>query len=48
MKFGIGQTVKRLEDRNLLTGKGAFTDDQMPGQGRAVAFLRVLTFPKVQ
>ena len=40
MKFGIGQTVKRLEDRNLLTGKGAFTDDQMPGQGRAVAFLR--------
>ena len=40
MKFGIGQTVKRLEDRNLLTGKGVFTDDQMPGQGRAVAFLR--------
>ncbi|MGB0939882.1 MAG: xanthine dehydrogenase family protein molybdopterin-binding subunit [Candidatus Puniceispirillaceae bacterium] len=40
MKFGIGQTVKRLEDRNLLTGKGAFTDDQMPGKGRAVAFLR--------
>ena len=40
MKFGIGQTVKRLEDQNLLTGKGAFTDDQMPGQGRAVAFLR--------
>ena len=40
MKFGIGQTVKRLEDRNLLTGKGAFTDDQLPGQGRAVAFLR--------
>ena len=38
MKFGIGQTVKRLEDRNLLTGKGAFTDDQMPGKGRAVAF----------
>ena len=40
MKFGIGQTVKRLEDQNLLTGKGAFTDDQMPGQGRTVAFLR--------
>ena len=40
MKFGIGQTVKRLEDQNLLTGKGAFTDDQMPGEGRAVAFLR--------
>lgn len=40
MKFGIGQTVKRLEDQNLLTGKGVFTDDQMPGEGRAVAFLR--------
>ena len=40
MKFGVGQTVKRLEDANLLIGKGKYTDDQMPGSGLAVAFLR--------
>ena len=26
MKFGVGQTVKRIEDANLLIGKGQFTD----------------------
>ena len=40
MKFGVGQTVKRIEDANLLIGKGQFTDDQLPGHGLAVAFLR--------
>ena len=40
MKFGVGQTVKRLEDANLLVGEGRYTDDQMPGEGLAVAFLR--------
>ena len=27
MKFGVGQSVKRVEDVRLLTGKGRFTDD---------------------
>ena len=27
MKFGAGQSVKRVEDARLLTGKGKFTDD---------------------
>ena len=40
MKFGVGQTVKRVEDASLLIGKGNYTDDQMPGYGMAVAFLR--------
>jgi len=40
MKFGIGQSVKRLEDHRLLTGTGCYTDDNMPGTGHAVAFLR--------
>jgi carbon-monoxide dehydrogenase large subunit len=33
MKFGVGQSVKRVEDERLLTGKGRYTDDvQLPGQ----------------
>ena len=40
MKFGVGQAVARVEDQRLITGKGAYTDDLMPGQGLAVAFLR--------
>ncbi|GGE12012.1 carbon monoxide dehydrogenase [Polymorphobacter glacialis] len=37
MKFGAGQSVKRVEDARLLTGKGAFTDDlQRPGMLYAV------------
>jgi aerobic carbon-monoxide dehydrogenase large subunit len=32
MKFGAGQSVKRVEDVRLLTGQGKFTDDlQRPG-----------------
>ena len=27
MKFGAGQSVKRVEDARLLTGQGRFTDD---------------------
>jgi len=27
MKFGVGQSVKRVEDHRLLTGRGRFTDD---------------------
>jgi aerobic carbon-monoxide dehydrogenase large subunit len=33
MKFGAGQSVRRLEDDRLVTGKGQYTDDQnLPGQ----------------
>ena len=40
MKFGIGQSVKRVEDKDLLLGLGRYTDDELPGEGYAVAFLR--------
>ena len=40
MKFGMGQTLKRIEDNRLLRGEGQYTDDMMPGEGCAVAFLR--------
>jgi carbon-monoxide dehydrogenase large subunit len=37
MKFGIGQPVRREEDRRLLTGGGRYTDDiNLPGQAWAV------------
>lgn len=33
MKFGAGQSVRRLEDDRLLQGQGQYTDDQnLPGQ----------------
>jgi len=42
VKFGIGQPIKRFEDRRLLTGKGRYTDDvQLPG----AAFAYVLRSP---
>ena len=28
LRFGAGQSVKRLEDQRLLTGKGQFIDDK--------------------
>jgi aerobic carbon-monoxide dehydrogenase large subunit len=28
MKFGVGQPIRRVEDRRLLTGKGRYQDDQ--------------------
>ena len=40
LKFGIGQAVKRVEDKVLLTGSGKFTDDVSVGEGLAVHFLR--------
>ena len=40
MKFGIGQSIERIEDDALLTGQGCYTDDVMPGEGLHVAFLR--------
>lgn len=41
MKFGIGQAIKRVEDKNLLLGQGRYSDDQLPGEGAAVAFVRM-------
>jgi len=36
-QFGIGQAVKRFEDRRLLQGEGRFLDDvKLPGQTQAV------------
>ncbi|MDC1383631.1 xanthine dehydrogenase family protein molybdopterin-binding subunit [Candidatus Puniceispirillum sp.] len=40
MKFGIGQSAPRVEDRRLLIGAGCFSDDVFPGKGLHVAFLR--------
>ena len=35
-RAGIGQSVRRREDRRLLTGQGRFGDDlNLPGQARA-------------
>ena len=40
MKFGIGQSAGRVEDRRLLIGAGCYSDDVAPGKGLHVAFLR--------
>ena len=40
MKFGIGQAVKRVEDKVLITGSGNFTDDVNVGEGMAIHFVR--------
>ncbi len=37
-KFGIGQSVKRVEDFRLLTGQGLYTDD-IAAEGAARAFI---------
>jgi carbon-monoxide dehydrogenase large subunit len=37
MKFGVGQSVPRMEDPILLRGQGRYTDDQnLSGQAYAV------------
>ena len=40
MKFAVGQSVARVEDRRFVTGTGCYSDDVMPGAGLRVAFLR--------
>ena len=40
MRFGIGQSAARVEDRRLLIGEGFYSDDVAPGEGLRVAFLR--------
>ena len=37
LRFGSGQAVRRLEDDELLQGRGRYTDDVVPtGQARLV------------
>src|SRR5438876_9804359 len=39
-KFGIGQAVRRVEDRRFLTGQGRYVDDiSLPGQCYGVTLL---------
>ena len=40
MKFGVGQSVKRVEDHRLLTGHGRFTDDIAADRALYAATLR--------
>jgi carbon-monoxide dehydrogenase large subunit len=40
MKFGVGQSVRRVEDRRLLTGNGRYTDDIQPKRQAVAHFLR--------
>ena len=36
-KFGLSQSVRRVEDPRLLTGRGRYTDDiSMPGQAHGI------------
>src|SRR5438874_13222449 len=39
-KFGIGQAVRRVEDRRFLTGQGRYVDDiSLPGQCYGITVL---------
>ena len=40
LRFGSGQSVQRVEDAALLTGRGQFTDDMAPAGTLVLAFLR--------
>lgn len=40
MRFGSGQSVRRIEDASLLTGQGQFTDDMAVAGTLVLAFLR--------
>ena len=40
IRFGLGQSMRRVEDMDLITGQGRYTDDMFPGEGLAVHFLR--------
>lgn len=40
MKFGIGQSMARVEDQRLLTGAGKFVDDVLPPGAAPVVFVR--------
>jgi len=40
VKFGVGQSVKRVEDPRLLTGNGRYTDDIQPRRHAHAYFVR--------
>ena len=40
VKFGVGQSVKRVEDPRLLTGNGRYTDDIQPRRQAHAYFVR--------
>ncbi|MBP8308971.1 MAG: xanthine dehydrogenase family protein molybdopterin-binding subunit [Burkholderiaceae bacterium] len=40
MKFGIGQSMARVEDQRLLKGTGKFVDDVLPAGAASVVFVR--------
>ena len=40
MKFGIGQSMARVEDQRLLQGTGQFVDDALPTGTAAMVFVR--------
>ena len=40
MKFGVGQSVKRVEDVRLISGAGVYTSDYLPAGALYAAFLR--------
>ncbi len=40
MKFGIGQSVRRVEDVRLVTGHGRYTADEIPADALRAVFLR--------
>lgn len=40
MKFGIGQSMARVEDQRLFQGTGQFVDDALPAGTAAMVFLR--------
>src|SRR3984957_5584707 len=49
MKFGIGQAVRRVEDRRFLVGQGQFVDDVvLPGMCYGVAVLAAHAHAKIK
>ena len=41
VKFGVGQSVARVEDHRLLRGRGRFTDDIISGTDRSLGLEEV-------
>ena len=40
MKFGMGQSIKRVEDVRFITGRGNYTSDYAPDGALHAVFLR--------
>ncbi len=39
-KFGVGQSVRRVEDQKFITGAGRYNTDALPAGSLAAVFLR--------